>query len=78
MEIKASELRNNGIEVDLPIDWNTNPSTQETIKYNAEIKRYVITDIKTGETHFMSETLTPVIKEVNNRYELINDIAVED
>lgn len=77
MEIKASDLRK-GVEVDLPVDWSARPATQDTIKYNAEIKRYVIADIKTGAVHFMSETLTPVVIEANRRYKHINDAAVED
>ena len=77
MEIKASDLRK-GVEVDLPVDWSTKPATQSTIKYLAEIKRYVIADIKTGEVFFMSETLEPVVLEANRRYEHINDTAVED
>jgi len=77
MEIKASELRR-GVEVDLPVDWSTQPPTQETIKYNAEIKRYVRADIKTGEVHQMSPNLSDIVNEANNMYEHINDTVVED
>lgn len=77
MEIKASDLRK-GVEVDLPVDWSTRPATQETIKYIAEIKRYVRADIKTGEVHQMSPNLSDIVNEANSRYEHINDTAVED
>ena len=77
MEIKASQLRK-GVEVDLPVDWSTQPSTQATIKYNAEIKRYVIADIKTGEVHHMSPNLSDIVSITNNTYKHINDTVVED
>lgn len=77
MEIRASELRN-GVEVDLPVDWSTHPATQDTIKYNSEIKRYVIADIKTGAVHSMSANLSDIVSEANRRYEHINNTALED
>ena len=76
MEITVSELKK-GVEVDMPVDWKTRPSTQNTIKYHKEIDRFVLADIKTGAVHVMFSRLPDLVDYTNKLYKY-DDIAVEE
>ena len=75
-EIKASELKQ-GVEVDMPVEWNRRPPRQLTIKYDKESEMFVLADIKTGEIHYSYSRLSDLVRTTNQLYNY-SDVAVED
>jgi len=76
MEISEKELKEFGVEVDMPIDWSKRPATQSTIKYEKETDSYVLADIKTGEVHYRYKRLSDLVRTTNQLYNY-TDRAVE-
>jgi len=75
-EIKASELKQ-GVEVDMPVEWDKKPVRQRTIAWDEERQRYVLKDIKTDEVHYSYRKLSDLVRNTNQLYDY-NDVAVED
>ncbi len=79
MEINAKELIENGVEVDMPVEWDL--KRQLCIKYDHKIKRFVLADIKTGELHYSYDRLSDLVRTTNQMYGEkygTNDIAIEE
>lgn len=77
MEIKEKELIENGVEVDLPIEWNRKPTRQCTIKFDKKTQRFVMADIRTGEIHYSYTRLSDLVRATNRIYDY-DDVAIED
>lgn len=76
MEIRSKELIENGVEVDLPVEWNKRPTRQCTIRYNKETKKFVMSDIRTKEIHYSYSKLSDLLRVTNKIYDY-NDEAEE-
>jgi len=77
MEIKAKELIENGVEVDLPVELDKKPVRQCTIKYEKETESFVVADIKTKEVNYRYKRLSDLVRTTNNLYNY-NDVAIEE
>ncbi len=77
MEIKAKELRENGVEVDMPVEWNRKPIRQRTIKYSKDMQRYVLSDIRTGEVDYSYTKLSDLVRNTNKIFNM-DDVAVDN
>lgn len=76
MEIKARELVENGVEVDLPVEWDKKPTRQCTIKFDKESQRFVMADIRTGEIQYSYTRLSDLLRTTNQIYGY-SDVAIE-
>lgn len=77
MKINAKGLIENGIEVDLPVEWNRNPTRQCTIKYDKQTQRFVMADIRTGEIQYSYTKLSDLLRVTNEIYDM-DDEAIEE
>ena len=76
MKISARQLKENGVEVDLPVEWNRKPTRQCTIKFDKKMNRFVMADIKTGEIHYSYNVLKDLLRTTNQIYDY-DDEAIE-
>ena len=72
MEIRQSELRN-GIEV----DCGQLRGKIMTIKYDNTSRRYVLSEVETGEIHYSYNKLSDLLRNTNVFFKL-NDKAIDD
>ena len=73
MEIKKTELKK-GIEVDMPIEYDTIPPRQRSIRFKDDF--YELFDIRTKRADFKYRELEDLLRYTNNKFGL-KDIAVD-